>query len=723
MPDWVGSRWSPDIFPGAPASAAGIDREQVAAALPGYDLGRELGAGGFGQVFEGWHRGLQRHVAVKVLYTRGHGAQIDDLVREARLLARLDHPHIIRVYDYVHAQAGDLHLIVMELMASGPLSRRQQTMTQQAACAVGLAVAGALAYAHSQGVLHRDIKPDNMLFDAVGLLKVADFGIAKLLSGVSGGRNTVIGTPLFMPPEQLVGGSLSPATDLYALGVVLQLLLTGGSTVEATLSPSPGPRPDSDHTGSLPRALADPLRDVIQHALEADPAARPPTAHAFGLALATAAASAFGPGWLTRSAVPVRLEDDIRAVAEPHAGSAAPVPPASVPSPHKDTPVAARRGDALGVGRHARPRARLALPRRRILAAGLFAVAGAVPAGYLLAAALTKDPGGGVADPLGALPQQHTDWILSLRFSPDGTMLASGSKDGTVRLWDMTDPAAPRSIGGPLPGRSPGVTSVAFSPDGNTLASANWDGTLQLWDITERASPQSLGAPLPAHAILANSVVFLDRGQTLASAGRQETRLWNITDGAAPEPIGSPILGDTDWPRLEVVDRPRMLLARVGENRTIRIWDVSNAASPHQRTRLVSSHAGAVHCVAFSQDLRLMATGGKDATLRLWNTVDLANPQMIGKPVTGHHNTIWSVLFSPDDRIVATASYDGTMGIWNVEDPEHPRLEGLVPSGQEGWLMSLACSLDRAAPVLASGSQDGTIRLWRLTGTGSDQRS
>ena len=93
----------------------------------------------------------------------------------------MDHPHIVRVYDAVAAE--DLHLIVMELLAGGPLTRRRQGLTGETACAVGLAVAAALSYAHGRGVLHRDIKPANILFDAAGLPKVADFGIAKSRKG------------------------------------------------------------------------------------------------------------------------------------------------------------------------------------------------------------------------------------------------------------------------------------------------------------------------------------------------------------------------------------------------------------------------------------------------------------------------------------------------------------------------------------------------------------
>ncbi|WP_026240458.1 serine/threonine-protein kinase [Parafrankia discariae] len=213
-----------------------IDRARVAAALPGYELGDQIGAGAFGLVLAGWHRGLHRDVAVKVLSTRGHDRAAAGSATEARLLARFDHPHIIRVHDYV--EADDLHLIVTEMMAGGTLTSHQADITQQSACAIGLAVAGALSYAHSQGVLHRDIKPDNMLFDTAGLLKVADFGIAKLLDGADAAVNTVIGTPLFMAPEQIAGARLGPATDLYALGLVLYLLLTGTAPFDPAPTPS-----------------------------------------------------------------------------------------------------------------------------------------------------------------------------------------------------------------------------------------------------------------------------------------------------------------------------------------------------------------------------------------------------------------------------------------------------------------------------------------------------
>ncbi|WP_346434320.1 serine/threonine-protein kinase [Candidatus Protofrankia californiensis] len=193
-----------------------VDRAQVAAALPGYELGAQLGAGAYGLVLAGRHRRLNRQVAIKVL-TADHDAAAGSFDAEARLLASMDHPHIVRVHDYT--EDHDLCLIVMELLAGGTLTRRRKGMSPEGACAVGLAVASALSHAHGQGVLHRDIKTDNMLFDATGLLKVTDFGIAKIVEGSAATASAVIGTPTYMAPEQIRGGRLGPATDLYALGV------------------------------------------------------------------------------------------------------------------------------------------------------------------------------------------------------------------------------------------------------------------------------------------------------------------------------------------------------------------------------------------------------------------------------------------------------------------------------------------------------------------------
>lgn len=164
----------------------------------------------------------------------GDAASAVDFAAEARVLAALDHPHLVRAYHYVEAEG--LCLVVMELLAGGTLTRRRADMSPQQSCAVGLAVASALEHARDRGVLHRDIQGDNILFAADNTVKVTDFGIAKLLEGSGATASGMAGTPMYMAPEQIEAGRLGPATDLYALGVVLYQLLAGWSPFDPRLS-------------------------------------------------------------------------------------------------------------------------------------------------------------------------------------------------------------------------------------------------------------------------------------------------------------------------------------------------------------------------------------------------------------------------------------------------------------------------------------------------------
>ncbi|MEX5638030.1 serine/threonine-protein kinase, partial [Parafrankia sp. FMc2] len=198
-----------------------IDRERIAAALPGYTVGVQLGAGAFGLVLAAEHQRMGRPVAVKVMQAEGPEGLVVDFATEARTLAGLDHPHIVRVYDCLDVEG--LCLVVMELLPGGTLTRRRQHLTPQQSCAVGLAVAAALAHAHTRGVLHRDIKADNILFAADNTVKVTDFGIAKIFEGSAATASGMAGSPMYMAPEQINTGRLGPATDLYAPGNALYL--------------------------------------------------------------------------------------------------------------------------------------------------------------------------------------------------------------------------------------------------------------------------------------------------------------------------------------------------------------------------------------------------------------------------------------------------------------------------------------------------------------------
>ncbi|WP_131792617.1 WD40 repeat domain-containing serine/threonine protein kinase, partial [Candidatus Protofrankia datiscae] len=576
-----------------------VDRARVAAALPGYDLGGPLGQGAFGLVLAGRHRGLDRPVAIKILVAGRDGTEAG-FAPEARLLAALSHPHVVQVYDYVATDG--LHLIVMELLDGGSLTRRRAGMPPEDACAVGLAVAAALAYAHGRHVLHRDIKADNILFDATGLLKVVDFGIAKIVEGSDTTASKIIGTPKCMAPEQIAEG-LSPATDLYALGVLLYELLSGAPPFDPQL-PLPVLWQHHLHTiPARPSGVPTLIADVVLHALAKNPADRPPSTHAFALDLAHAAAGAFGPGWITRTGIGLRLDDDIRTAGDqPSTAPRAPAPPGTrtdtspgrpdvpvpVPIDRDLYPTAIRdvgrswppppAPDGPAPSEHGAPASSSRRRSRRIRTTALVVSAAAVA--VLLAIAVTAFRGkdspafsvraSPVPQPLGSPLTSHTSWVESIAFAPDGHTLASANGDGTIRLWDVSDRSAPRTLGAPLTGHTDRVRSVAFSPDGRTLASASHDHTVRLWDVSDRSAPHPLGTPLTGHTDWVGSVTFAPDGRTLASASGDGTiRLWDVSNRSTPHLLGVPLTGHTSWVVSVAFTRDGRTLASASDDHTI----------------------------------------------------------------------------------------------------------------------------------------------------------
>ena len=266
-----------------------------------YRLLAVVGSGASGRVYVGEDLRLRRRVAVKVL----HGNLADDagflrrFRSEARVAAALSHPHIMAVYDW--GEDRGVAFMVFELLTGGSLRAILDSGVRlsPAQCAhIGRQVAAALAYAHGRGIVHRDIKPANLLFDEHGIVRVADFGLARALAESSWTEpaGTVVGTARYSAPEQSLGQPLDGRADIYSLAIVLAEAGTGvvpltGETAVSTLALRSG-------QGIAELSELGPLAPVVARAGQPDPNDRFVDAAAMGVDLTTAARSLPAPAAL-----------------------------------------------------------------------------------------------------------------------------------------------------------------------------------------------------------------------------------------------------------------------------------------------------------------------------------------------------------------------------------------------------------------------------------------
>ncbi len=291
----------------------------------------------------------------------------------------------------------------------------------------------------------------------------------------------------------------------------------------------------------------------------------------------------------------------------------------------------------------------------------------------------------------------HGDGVSSVSFSSDGQILASGSKDKTIKLWDVKTGKELRT----LKGHSDGVISVSFSPDGHTLASGSKDKTIKLWDVKTGKELRTL----KGHSDGVISVSFSPNGHTLASGSKDKTiKLWDVKTGKELRTLS----GHSDGVISVSFSPDGKNLASGSKDKTIKLWDVKTG----KELRTLSGHSDGVISVSFSPDGHTLASGSSDKTIKLW---DVKTEQELGT-LSGHSDGVISVSFSPDGHTLASGSSDKTIKLWDVKTEQ----ELGTLSGHSRGVNSVSFSPD--GQTLASGSFDKTIKLWDVK-TGKELRT
>jgi WD40 repeat protein/DNA-binding SARP family transcriptional activator len=281
----------------------------------------------------------------------------------------------------------------------------------------------------------------------------------------------------------------------------------------------------------------------------------------------------------------------------------------------------------------------------------------------------------------------HAGHVRSIRFSPDGTTLATASHDHTIRLWDVPT-GQTRGI---LEGHMGAVSSIGFSPGGASLVSGSYDQTVRVWDIATRA----VARILHGHIAFVSAVAWSPDGTTLASGSHDYTvRLWDAVTGQ----LVRVLVGHSNTVLSLAYEPDGRILASGSADRTVRLWD----ARTGQELHVLQGHSDWISSLAFNTNGDLLASSGADRPVRVW---DVARAQC-RHILYGHTSWASSVAFGHDPALLVSGSWDQTVRIWNAETGQVLT----ILRGYTGWVRALAFNPE--GTVLLSGGHDQMVRLW-----------
>jgi serine/threonine protein kinase len=685
-----------------PSGQAGgvLPRLAPGAMVAGYRLEERVGAGGTAVVFRARDERLGRLVALKVL---GQGTAADEefrrrFIRESRAAAAVDDPHIIPLYEA--GEADGVLFIAMRFVPGGDLRSvlsREGVLPAARTAAIISSVASALDAAHEAGLVHRDVKPANILVDTrpgrSDHVYLSDFGLSKgAFSSVSAtSPGFFLGTVGYSAPEQMRTMTVDGRADQYALACVAFTLLAGRGPFERAEPAAMMWAHVSEPPPSL-CALRSELPSAVDHVLARALAKKPDDRYATCREFAETLrkALALGPYGSGMPPEPVTY----RPVADP---------PTQIAQVESATTRPARADTApLPAGQPGRSSSR---GRRSHL--GVLIVVAVIAVAVIAATVWKPWAGTKAAKPPArlsvtaslstTLPDPGSLGVDAAAFSPDGQLLAAADLNGRTYLWDLA--TRPRVATLPDPADM-GVDAVAFSPDGQLLAAADWDGSTFLWDIATQSHFATFTDP---HNGDVYSVAFSPDGQMLAVADKSGSiYLWDVATRTRIATLNDPGSESVNTVAFSPDGR---VLATTDANGSTYLWDV---ATQIRVATLNDPGSAGVLAVVYRKDGRVLATTDENGSTYLW---DVATDHLIAAlPDPASADVYWAA-FSPDSRVLATADLNGHIYLWDIAT--QTRIATLTDPGGKGAYWA---AFNPDGQVLAAADKNGKIYLWGLRG-------
>ncbi len=600
-----------------------------------------LGQGGFADVYLGEHIYLKTQAAIKVMQMRLANDDMESFINEARTIAGLKHPHIVRVLDF--GIDNGTPFLVMDYAPMGTLRQRYPSGTRLPPAIISSyvkQVAAALQYAHDKKLIHRDIKPENMLLESDNEILLSDFGIA-LVAQSSRYQNTQdsVGTLAYMAPEQLQGHPRI-ASDQYALGIVVYEWLTGdrpfhGSFIEMASQHMLVPPPPLRE--KVPDILS-PIEEVVMVALTKDPQRRFANVQAFANAFEQACQSASAQS-STRSNRQLDPTILVNPPGQPLPPTVAinsqgqPLPPTVAIPPRSQLPPDVKVSTSANISRS--PGTTLYTYRGH--SDWVYGVAWSPDGKYIASASDKVHIWDASAGSRALRYSNHTDWVSAVAWSPDGKRIASASDDGTIHVWDVItgrDLVIYSNHSGP-------VNAIAWSPDGTRIASGSDDGTVQIWSGFKGNKFSTYND----HFDAVFTVAWAPDGKYIASGGADKTvQVWNPIDrrNILTYRGHSATICSVAW------SPDGTCIASASDDETVRLWSTASS-----RTLLTyHAHSAGVNVATWSPDGSRIASASADQTVRIW---DAFNGRTI-YTYHSHSNEVNYVAWSSDGKRIASAS-------------------------------------------------------------------